>query len=140
MYVLRVEGGGGGLDHTMERRSMIRRPTMITGLVFGFALQTIFLATPAETGAQAERASPGAPHGSDMKPQEAHVAVYDPTRQSPAEMMWQPYPASPPAGFHWQHTGSPAVKVDPATGQPLSGQPVGSWILVRDGYSMPKVR
>ena len=119
---------------------MVRRPTMITGLVFGFALQTIFLATAAETGAQPERASPGAAHGSDMKPQETHVAVYDPTRQSPAEMMWQPYPAPPPAGFHWQHTGSPAVKVDPATGQPLSGQPVGSWILVRDGYSMPKVR
>jgi len=115
---------------------MVRRPTMITGLVFGFALQTIFLLT----AAQPERASPGAAHGSDMKPQETHVAVYDPTRQSPAEMMWQPYPAPPPAGFHWQHTGSPTVKVDPATGQPLSGQPVGSWILVRDGYSMPKVR
>src|SRR5262249_5535200 len=140
MYVLRVEGGGGGLDHTMERRSMIRRPTMITGLVFGFALQTIFLATAAETGAQRERPSPGAARGSATKPEGPQGGVYDPTSHPPAEMMWQPYPASPPAGFHWQHTGSPAVKVDPATGQPLSGQPVGSWILVRDGYSMPKVR
>jgi hypothetical protein len=55
-------------------------------------------------------------------------------------MVWQPYPAPPPAGFHWQHTGSPAIKLDPTTGQPLPGQRVGSWILVRDGYSMPKVR
>ena len=75
-----------------------------------------------------------------MQSQQIRVAVFDPTGRSPAEMRWQPYPAPPPAGFHWQHTGSTALKVDPATGRPLPGQPGGSWILVRDGYSMPKVR
>ncbi len=127
-------------DHAMERRSRVRRSTTITGLAFGFALQTAFLVIATETIAQLECASPAGAHGSEMKTQEIPVAVYDPTRQSPAEMRWPPYPAPPPAGFHWQHTGNPAIKVDPATGQPLPGQPVGSWILVRDGYSMPKMR
>jgi hypothetical protein len=110
---------------------------LIAALGFSLTVQTV---TGAETVAQLERAGPREAQGSHMQSQEIPVAVFDPTRQSPAEMMWQPYPAPPPAGFHWQHTGSPALKLDPATGRPLPGQPAGSWILVRDGYSMPKVR
>ena len=67
------------------------------------------------------------------------VHVYDPTGQSPAEISWQVYPAPPPTGFHWQHTGSPAIQVDPQ-GRPLPGQFTGTWILVRDGYQMPMMR
>ena len=109
---------------TMSRR------TLIAALGFCFAFQAVFLWTCGESVAR----------GSQMQNQEIPVAVFDPTRQSPSEMLWQPYPAPPPAGFHWQHTGSPAIKLDPATGQPLPDQRAGSWILVRDGYSMPKVR
>ena len=69
----------------------------------------------------------------------ATVHVYDPTGQSPAEISWQAYPAAPPPGFHWQHTGSPAIQVDPQ-GRPLPGQFTGTWILVRDGYRMPAMR
>jgi len=67
------------------------------------------------------------------------VNVYDPTGQSPAQISWQAYPAPPPPGFHWQHTGSPAIQVDPQ-GRPLPGQLTGTWILVRDGYRMPMIR
>jgi len=119
---------------TMSRR------TLIAALGFCFASQTAFLWIGAETAAQINDGSPSVAQGSQMQTKEIPVAIYDPTKQSPSEMMWQPYPASPPAGFHWQHTGSPSIKLDPSTGQPLSGQGVGSWILVRDGYSMPKVR
>ena len=108
-------------------------------VVLGCCLTLVTMAR-AETVAQIESASPHSSQGSHMQSQEIPVAVFDPTKQSPTEMMWQPYPAPPPAGFHWQHTGSPALKVDPTTGRPLPGQPAGSWILVRDGYSMPKVR
>jgi hypothetical protein len=66
------------------------------------------------------------------------VHVYDPTGQSPAEISWQAYPAAPP-GFHWQRSGSPAIKVDPQ-GRPLPGQFTGTWVLVRDGYRMPTMR
>lgn len=100
------------------------RHTLIAVLQICVAVQAVFLVA----------------QGSQMQTQEIPVAVYDPTKPSPSEMMWQPYPATPPAGFHWQHTGSPAIKLDPSTGQPFPGQPIGSWILVRDGYSMPKVR
>ena len=110
---------------------------LIVGLGFCFALQVV---TGAEVFAQLGSTGPRGAQGSPMQAQEIPVAIFDPTRQSPAEMMWQPYPAPPPPGFHWQHTGSPAVKLDPTTGQPRPGQPTGSWILVRDGYSMPKVR
>ena len=68
------------------------------------------------------------------------VPIWDPTGAVPAEIVWPPHPATPPPGFHWQHTGSPAVKVDPATGQPLPGQFVGRWILVRDGHRMPTMK
>lgn len=67
------------------------------------------------------------------------VHVYDPTGQSPAQMSWQAYPAPPPPGFHWQHTGSPAIQVDPQ-GRPLPGQFTGTWILVRDGHQMPTMK
>ena len=67
------------------------------------------------------------------------VHVYDPTGQSPAQISWQAYPAPPPPGFHWQHTGSPAIQVDPQ-GRPLPGQNTGAWILVRDGYQMPSIK
>jgi hypothetical protein len=67
------------------------------------------------------------------------VSVYDPTGQSPQQIAWPPYPAEPPAGFHWQHSGSPAIRLDPSTGQPLPGQFTGGWLLVRDGYTMPKI-
>ena len=70
----------------------------------------------------------------------ATVGVYDPTGQSPREIQWPPYPAEPPPGFHWQETGSPAIKVDPTTGQPLPGQFTDRWILVRDGYRMPQMK
>ena len=116
------------------------RRTLIAALGFCFAFQAACLWIGAETAAQLRVGSPSAAQGSPMQTQEIPVAVFDPTKQSPAEMMWQPYPAPPPAGFHWQHTGSPAIKLDPTTSQPLPGQHVGSWILVRDGYSMPKVR
>jgi len=119
--------------------TMLRR-TLITALGFCFASQVAFLWTGAETTAQLDDGSPSVAQGSHMQTQAIPVAVFDPTKQSPSEMLWQPYPAPPPAGFHWQHTGSPAIKLDPTTGQPLPGQRVGSWILVRDGYSMPKVR
>ena len=68
------------------------------------------------------------------------VSIYDPTGRSPEQIMWKPYPASPPEGFHWQESGSPSTKLDPLTGQPLPGQITSRWILVRDGYSMPKIR
>jgi hypothetical protein len=112
----------------------------IAALGFCFAFQAAFLWIGAETAAQVRVGGPSAAPGSPMQTQEIPVAVFDPTKQSPSEMVWQPYPAPPPAGFHWQHTGSPAIKLDPTTSQPLPGQHVGSWILVRDGYSMPKVR
>ena len=67
------------------------------------------------------------------------VGVYDPTGQSPQQISWPPYPADPPAGFHWQHSGSPAIRLDPSTGQPAPGQFTGRWVLVRDGYTMPKM-
>jgi hypothetical protein len=67
------------------------------------------------------------------------VHVYDPTGQSPAQISWQAYPAPPPPGFHWQHSGSPAIQVDPQ-GRPLPGQFTGTWVLVRDGYQMPMMR
>jgi hypothetical protein len=67
------------------------------------------------------------------------VNVYGPTGQSPAQSTWQAYPAPPPPGFHWQHTGSPAIQVDPE-GRPLPGQSTGTWVLVRDGYRMPTMR
>jgi len=119
---------------TMSRR------TLIAALGFCCAFQAAFLWTDVGTTAQPNGGSPSGAQGSQMQSQDIPVAVFDPTKQSPSEMMWQPYPASPPAGFHWQHTGSPAIKLDPATGQPRPGQLAGSWILVRDGYSMPKVR
>jgi len=112
--------------HEILQMTMYRR-TLIAALGFCFAFQAAFPWTSVARGSQ-------------MQTQEIPVAVFDPTKQSPSEMLWQPYPAPPPAGFHWQHTGSPAIKLDPATGRPLPGQRVGSWILVRDGYSMPKVR
>ena len=68
------------------------------------------------------------------------VSVYDPTGQSPAQIAWPPYPATPPTGYHWEDTGSPAIVIDPASGQPVPGRPTGGWILVRDGYSMPRIR
>lgn len=68
------------------------------------------------------------------------IGVYDPTGQSPNTMTWLPYPAAPPPRFHWQHSGSPAVRLDPTIGQPLPGQWAGAWVLVRDGYTMPKMR
>ena len=119
---------------------MMSRPARIAALGFCFAFQAAFLLTGAETAAELGGGSPSVAQGSQMQAQEIPVAVYDPTKQSPSEMVWQPYPAPPPAGFHWQHTGSLAIKLDPTTGQPLPGQRAGSWILVRDGYSMPKVR
>ena len=119
--------------------TMSRRP-LIAALGFCFAFPGVFSWTGAETNAQLNGGSSSVVRGSQMQKQEVPVAVFDPTKQSPSEMLWQPYPAPPPAGFHWQHTGSPAIKLDPATGQPLPGQRAGSWILVRDGYSMPKVR
>jgi len=67
------------------------------------------------------------------------VHVYDPTGQSPAQISWQAYPATPPPGFHWQHSGSPAIQVDPE-GRPLPGQFTGTWVLVRDGYRMPMMK
>jgi hypothetical protein len=67
------------------------------------------------------------------------VHVWDPTGQSPAEIRWQPYPAPPPPGFHWQDTGSPAIQVDPQ-GRPLPGSLTAKWILVRDGYQMPRMK
>lgn len=67
------------------------------------------------------------------------VHVWDPTGQSPTEISWQSYPAPPPPGFHWQDTGSPAIQVDPQ-GRPLPGPLTAKWILVRDGYQMPKIR
>ena len=69
----------------------------------------------------------------------ALVPVWDPTGASSSEIAWPPYPATPPPGFHWQHTGSPAIKLDPATGRSLPGQ-LGRWILVRDGYRMPTMK
>ena len=81
-------------------------------------------------------AQPGAP---DPAGSTATVSVYDPTGQSPAQISWQAYPAPPPTGFHWQHTGSPAIQVDPQ-GRPVPGQMTGAWILVRDGYRMPAMR
>ena len=116
------------------------RRILIAALGFCFAFQATFLLTGTETCAQLRGGIPSVARGSQMQTQEIPVAVFDPTKQSPSEMVWQPYPAPPPPGFHWQHTGSPAIKLDPTTGQPLPGQRVGSWILVRDGYSMPKVR
>jgi hypothetical protein len=68
------------------------------------------------------------------------IGIYDPTGQSPDTMTWLSYPAAPPSGFHWQHSGSPAIRLDPTTGQPLAGQSTGTWVLVRDGYTMPKMR
>ena len=68
------------------------------------------------------------------------VGVYDPSGQSPPTISWTPYPADPPAGFHWEHSGRPAAARDPKTGQPLPGQLTGGWVLVRDGYTMPKMR
>ena len=109
--------------------TMCRR-TLIAVLGSCFAFLACLLWTRGESVAR----------GSEMEKQEIPVAVFDPTRQSPSEMRWPPYPAPPPAGFHWQHTGSPAIRVDPTTGQPRPGPGAGSWILVRDGYSMPKVR
>ncbi|MBI1847347.1 MAG: hypothetical protein HYR86_10290 [Candidatus Rokubacteria bacterium] len=70
----------------------------------------------------------------------AMVAVFDPTGQSPQQMAWPPYPAAPPPGYHWQETGSPAIRIDPATRQPVTGPIVNQWILVRDGYTMPQIR
>lgn len=67
------------------------------------------------------------------------VHVYDPTGQSPVQISWQAFPAPPPPGFHWQHTGSPTIQVDPQ-GRPLPGQFTGTWILVRDGYQMPTMK
>jgi len=67
------------------------------------------------------------------------VDVYDPTGESPAQISWQAYPAQPPPGFHWQHSGSPAIQLD-AQGRPLPGQLTGAWILVRDGYQMPTMK
>jgi hypothetical protein len=119
---------------------MMSRRTLIAALGSCFVFQAVFFAMGAETTAQLNGGSSSVARGSQMQNQEIPVAVFDPTRQSPSEMLWQPYPAPPPTGFHWQHTGSPAIKLDPATGQPLPGQRAGSWILVRDGYSMPKVR
>ena len=116
-------------------KPMARR-ALVTALGL-LALQTV---TAAESIVQLDNADGHTAQGSQMQSQQIPVAVFDPTRQSPAEMMWQPHPAPPPAGFHWQHTGSTALKFNPATGRPLPGQPAGSWILVRDGYSMPKVR
>ena len=55
-------------------------------------------------------AQPSAP---DPAGAAATVHVDDPTGQSPAQISWQAYPAPPPPGFHWQHTGSPAIQVDP---------------------------
>ena len=68
------------------------------------------------------------------------VGVYDPTGQSPQEIQWQPYPATPPPGFHWQRTGGPAVQADPTTGHPLPGEFIGGWVLVRDGSVMPQIK
>ena len=116
------------------------RRTLVAALGLWFAFQTGLLLTGAEIAAQLSTGSQRVAQGTQMQTHETRVAVFDPTKQSPSEMVWQPYPAAPPVGFHWQHTGSLAIKLDPATGQPLSGQRVGSWILVRDGYSMPKVR
>ena len=82
-------------------------------------------------------AQPPAPDPAGAAPITVHV--YDPTGQSPAQISWQAYPAPPPPGFHWQHSGSPAIKVDPQ-GRPLPGQFTGTWILVRDGYRMPTMK
>ena len=81
-------------------------------------------------------AQPSAPDPSGAA---ATVHVYDPTGQSPAQISWQAYPAPPPLGFHWQHSGSPAIKVDPQ-GRPLPGPFTGTWLLVRDGYRMPTMK
>ena len=68
------------------------------------------------------------------------IGIYDPTGESPASISWPPYPAAPPSGFHWQHSGSPPVRWDPRTGQPVPGQRRGKWVLVRDGYTMPTMQ
>jgi hypothetical protein len=102
--------------------------TLLSGLTLIFSLAVLL------PGCAAQSATPD-PAGGPV----TTVHVYDPTGQSPAQISWQPYPASPPPGFHWQHTGSPAIQVDPQ-GRPLPGQFTGTWILVRDGYQMPKMR
>ena len=96
----------------------------------------------------AQAVSPGAAGAAEGVPSDQSepppggvtVGVYDPAGQSPPTISWPPYPAPPPPGFHWQHSGSPAIKLDPATRQPLPDQWTGAWVLVRDGYTMPKMR
>jgi len=81
------------------------------------------------------------PSGQDATPAgPATVGVGDPTGQSPPTISWLPYPAAPLPGFHWRHSGSPAIRLDPTTRQPLPDQWTGAWVLVRDGYTMPKMQ
>lgn len=97
-------------------------------------LALVFMLGAAVEGCAAQQAAPDPAGGAAVT-----VHVYDPTGQSPAQISWQAYPAPPPPGFHWQHSGSPTIQVDPQ-GRPLPGQFTGLWILVRDGYQMPMMR
>ena len=82
--------------------------------------------TAGRPGAQENAPAPGNEAASAVI-----VGVYDPTGQSPASISWPAYPASPPPGFHWQHSGRPGG---------AQGLSVGGWVLVRDGYTMPTIR
>ena len=110
---------------------MIRRDALAT---LSSWLAAIFSLGAVVPGCAAQPTAPGPAGGAATT-----VHVYDPTSRSPAQISWQAYPAPPPPGFHWQHTGSPAIQVDPQ-GRPLPGQNTGTWILVRDGYQMPTMK
>jgi hypothetical protein len=102
-----------------------------------------FLADTTEAAVALETATRGvlmarASSSGDLPDGQTMVSVYDPTGQSPLTIVWAPYPAPPPPGFHWQHSGRPAVLLDPKTREPLPDEWTGTWVLVRDGHAMPK--
>lgn len=124
-----MDGRRGARDN----ESAVKEASMTTRWVLAALSSGLALAALAP-GCAAQPATPGSAGGAATT-----VHVYDPTSQSPAQISWQAYPAPPPPGFHWQHTGSPAIQVDPQ-GRPLPGQMTGAWILVRDGYNMPTIK
>jgi hypothetical protein len=124
-----MDGWPGARDNESAFKEVpVTARWVLAVLSSGLALGAIAL------GCAAQTPTPGSAGGAATT-----VHVYDPTARSPAQISWQAYPAPPPAGFHWQHTGSPAIQVDPQ-GRPLPGQNTGSWILVRDGYDMPTMK
>src|SRR5262245_60506418 len=69
-----------------------------------------------------------APQPHEPQTQQVTIGVYDPTGKSPTSIQWAPYPAPPPTGFHWQHSGRGAMALDPSTREPLPGETSGHWV------------